>query len=235
MIITPEELKPRRVLLVEDETMSRTLLAGVLRGAGFEVAACASAAEASKRFASFDPDAMVCDIDLGRGPTGLDLVLALTRRAPYLAVVIVSNYTITPDYRHEVLARAAYIRKQDLSDIDGLVGALEAALHDRVPRPRIGSAGVSRLSVLTASQVQVLRMVAEGLGNEEIATRRGTSVKSVEHMVGRILLALEIGGDSRLNPRVAAARLYIEEAGLPSSSILGAADEPAPDPDGIAG
>ena len=208
----------RRVLLVEDETMSRTLLTGVLRGAGFVVQACASAPAAALAFDEFDPDAMVCDIDLGPGPSGLDLVVALTRRAPHLAVVIVSNYAITPDFRNEALGRAAYLRKQDLDDTDILLGTLEEVLRDQGPGAgeRLGPG--SRLGVLTGTQVQVLRMIAEGLSNEEIARRRGTSPKSVEHVITRILVSLDLGHDASINPRVAAARMYIAEAGLPQVS-----------------
>jgi len=214
---TPETRAPerRRVLLVEDEAMSRTLLSDLVRSAGFDVEACSSAAEAMKAFKKFDPDAVISDIDLGFGPSGLDLVVALSKRAPYLAFVILSNYAITPDYRHEALGRAAYLRKQELDDASVLIDALEAALTDQSQRGRVAEAG-GRLSVLTAQQVQVLRMIAEGLSNEEIGKRRDTSVKSVEHMTSRIFTALGIESNPGVNVRVAAARIYIEEAGLPA-------------------
>ena len=206
----------RRVLLVEDEAMSRTLLSDALRAAGFEVEACAKATQALQVFKDFDPDALVTDIDLGSGPSGLDLVVAMSKMAPYLAIVILSNYTITPDYRHPALARTAYVRKQELDDTAKLVDALESALHDQPPRePPIASG--KRLSQLTASQVQVLRMIAEGMSNEEIARQRVTSVKSVEHMITRIFTALGVGADAAVNSRVAAVRIYIEEAGLPGA------------------
>lgn len=207
--------EPRRVLLVEDEAMSRSLLADVLRNAGFEVAACATAREAMEEVRYFDPDAVVTDIDLGHGPTGLDLVVALTKRAPYLAVIILSNYAVTPDYRHGALGRAAYLRKQDLTSSTLLVEAIDRVLHDR-PGPEAESPSGSRLSRITAQQAQVLRMVAEGLSNEEIARQRHASVKAVENMLTRIFAALELQQDARTNMRVAAARVYIHEAGLPS-------------------
>ena len=209
--------EPRRVLLVEDEAMSRSLLTDVLSNAGFEVAACATAREAMDEVRYFDPDAVVTDIDLGHGPTGLDLVVALTKRAPYLAVIILSNYAVTPDYRHGALGRAAYLRKQDLTSSALLVEALEGVLGDRSELDAESQFG-PRLSRITAQQVQVLRMVAEGLSNEEIARRRNASVKAVENMLTRIFTALGLQHDSGINMRVAAARVYIEEAGLPSPS-----------------
>lgn len=207
----------RRVVLVEDEAMSRTLLADVLEGAGFEVHACASAKEAMHAFRRFDPDALVTDIDLGQGSSGLDLVVALAKTAPYLAIVILSNYSITPDYRHDALGRAAYLRKHDLVDTTVLLDALEGVLGDQHVRAVDAGLQGRRLHVLTGAQVQVLRAMAEGLSNEEIARRRGTSVKSVEHMISRILAALGLSADAAINTRVAAVRLYIEEAGMPAS------------------
>ena len=196
--------------------MSRTLLTDVLTGAGFDVEACANVKEAMRAFKAFDPDALVTDIDLGSGPSGLDLVVAMAKMAPYLAIVILSNYSITPDYRHAALGRAAYLRKQDLGESSVLLEALESVLHDESrDDPERRQAEESRLSSLTSLQVQVLRMIAEGMSNEEIARRRQTSVKSVEHIITRIIAALGLATDAAVNTRVAAARIYIEEAGLP--------------------
>lgn len=196
--------------------MSRTLLTDVLTGAGFDVEACANVEEAMRAFKAFDPDALVTDIDLGSGPSGLDLVVAMAKMAPYLAIVILSNYSITPDYRHAALGRAAYLRKQDLGQSSVLLEALESVLHDESrDDPERRQAEESRLSSLTSLQVQVLRMIAEGMSNEEIARRRQTSVKSVGHIITRIIAALGLATDAAVNTRVAAARIYIEEAGLP--------------------
>lgn len=217
---TISKVERRRVILVEDEAMSRTLLTDVLAAAGFDVEACGSTKEALRAFKAVDPDALVTDIDLGHGPSGLDLVVAMAKMAPYLGVVILSNYSITPDYRHEALGRAAYLRKQDLSESSVLVNALEGVLRDQETRETPTSAKGTRISALTGAQVQVLRMIAEGLSNEEIARRRATSVKSVEHMITRIIAALDLSADPAVNTRVAAARVYIEEAGLPTAGEL---------------
>jgi DNA-binding NarL/FixJ family response regulator len=206
----------RRVLLVEDEAMSRTLLADVLTAAGFDVETCASSAAAMEAFTRFDPDAVVTDIDLGHGTSGLELVVALGKLAPYLAVVILSNYSITADYRQGAVGRASHVRKQDLEDTGMLLRALENALRDRRESQSDATQQEQRLARLTSQQVRVLRMMAEGMSNDEIARRRETTVKSVEHIATRIFAALGLGQDASVNTRVAAARIYIEEAGLPA-------------------
>ena len=212
------EVPPRSVLLVEDEAMSRTLLAGVLEAAGFEVTTATSADDAIEAFIAVDPDALITDIDLGSGASGLDLVVSLANRNPHLPVVVLSNYAITPDYTHPALSRAAYIRKKDLNDTQMLLEALDNALRAAGSANAVRSGMSGRLAGLTTSQVHVLRMIAEGMSNQEIADRRRCSLRAAEHMVQRTFTALGLGADAKVNTRVAAARLYIEEAGLPGSA-----------------
>ena len=211
----------RTVLLVEDEAMSRTLLAGVLEAAGFDVVAVASADEAIEEFTAVDPDALITDIDLGSGATGLDLVVSLSGRNPHLPVVVLSNYAITPDYANPLLAKAAYLRKKDLRDTDVLMEALDAVLREQEPIEQARPQRTGRLAGLTTAQVHVLRMIAEGMSNQEIADRRRCTLRAAENMVQRTFTALGLGTDPRVNTRVAAARIYFEEAGLAGGGDFG--------------
>lgn len=204
-----------RVMLVEDEAMSRTFLSDLLRSAGYRVEAHSNAMSASKSFPQFRPAAIVTDIDLREGPSGIDLVVALKKRHPHLRVVILSNYAIAPDRRHAALADAAYLKKRDLDDPTVLLDTLKSLLLDHNARSLDTRTAAGLLAELTLSQTEVLRMVAAGLTNEEIAARRSTSVKSVEALIHRIMLVLGIEAQHSMNARVVAARLFISEAGLP--------------------
>ena len=86
----------RRALLVEDDAFTRTLLAEMLASRGFETRECASSREALDGFDAFDPDVIVVDIQLERPPNGAQLAQALHARAPYLGVVVISQYP-SPD------------------------------------------------------------------------------------------------------------------------------------------
>lgn len=208
----------RRVLIIEDEGLLRTMLSDVLIGAGFEVLAVADAAGAAREFDDFDPDAVLSDIDLGSGVSGLELIASLTKRAPYLGVVILSNYEVTPDYRQRWLGQARYLRKSDVTDTATVLAALEAVLTGSVDGAGVAAADAADLLAgLTSTQVQVLRMVAEGLSNGEIAERRGSTVGAVEHVLNRTFAALGLQADPSRNLRVAAARIYLEGAGRPGA------------------
>ena len=69
---------------------------------------------------------------------------------------------------------------------------------------------------LTRTQTEVLRMMAQGYTNLEIAARRETSVSAVEQLIKSIFRGLGIVNSPQINPRAEAMRCYIAEAGLPN-------------------
>lgn len=212
-------MKPgsRSVLIVEDDALLRDLIARSLEPAGFVVETSATAADAKRTFTRMEPDAVIIDVELGPGPNGFDLAMALRAKDPHVAVVFLTNL---PDPRftdhgvHEITGGFSYLRKSQLDDVATLIGALDATMrgaqrdmirHDRrSDRP---------LAHLTRRQVDVLRLIAEGRTNAQIAQERGVTVKAVEDTVGRIASALNITASVDVNLRVAIARRYREAVG----------------------
>ncbi|MBM3687200.1 MAG: response regulator [Actinobacteria bacterium] len=81
----------RQVLVVEDEPFIRGLVVRMIEGAGFEALPAGSAAEALHLVDDTDPDAAILDIELGPGPSGIDLAAALTETMPHLALVFLTQ------------------------------------------------------------------------------------------------------------------------------------------------
>lgn len=209
----PNPAISRRILVVEDERFTSSLIVELLGQNGFVVKSVASAVEAKRAVASFDPDALIVDIELGGGPTGLELISALNRSNPDLSFVILSNFRPTAS-EIAALERTSYLSKREASDVESLVAAIESVLRDSNPKSELASTG--ELGKLTRSQLAVLRLIAQGLNNAEIAKRRNCSQRAVEQLVARIYEALGIVGDGRSTLRVQATRIYAREAGLPS-------------------
>jgi len=63
--------KQRRILFVEDEDFTRTAVTSSLSASGFQVHAFATVAEALDALEECDPHALVTDLDLGSGPSGI--------------------------------------------------------------------------------------------------------------------------------------------------------------------
>ena len=211
----------RQVLVVEDEPFIRGLVVRMIEGAGFQPLPAGSAAEALHLVEDTDPDAAILDIELGPGPSGIDLAVALTAMMPHLALVFLTQAS-GPDVSGRpasIPPRAAYLVKRSLSDPDTLIKALELVLTDGDPAHGFRDDRERRdpLQRLSRAQRDTLRLIAEGLSNEEIAKQRSTSVRAVEAMVSRVFAVLGVAGDSRINPRVTATRIYAAHAGLPSA------------------
>ena len=204
------ESKTRHVLLVEDKPLLRDLIAKSIEAHGFLVTTAANATDAKRAVKTVDPDAMVVDIELGPGPTGLDLAEVIAKQRPDIGIVFLTNL---PDPRFggdgkAVTKNQAYIRKGAIESTGELLEALEAVLRDRVTKEyRHDLASNRPLSNLSQRQISTLKLVAEGKTNQQIADLRGTSTRAVESMLSRIFEALGIDPKSS-NPRVEAASKF---------------------------
>ena len=211
---------PRGALLVEDTTSMRTLLAAALTNAGFEVESCASANEAIKMFAKCDPDVLIADIDLGDRPNGVELATILRAQAPYLGVVFVTNYSSTKAFERTITPPHGYalLQKNLIDSTDRLIEVVESALNDAAISRVVKSEDPGDvLSRLTPSQLEIVRFIAAGLTNAEIAERRKSTLRAVERLITRTFEVMELNDDPHRNPRVVATNIYTRIFGYPDS------------------
>lgn len=206
----------RRILIVEDDSFTGSLMTRALDAAGFVTELAASALDAKGRLESFDPDAVIVDIDLGEGPNGVDFVHMLRLAHPDVAPVLLSRHpnAESAGAKSSIPSGVAYLRKSLVHTTDGLIAAIEEALRGRANELRQDRTEPVP-ATLTRSQREVLRMMAQGLSNSEIARRRGTSLSAVEQRVAEVFRAFGLTTTTDVVPRVEAVRRYIQENGLP--------------------
>lgn len=209
----------RSVLVVEDEPFIAGLVTDKLSKDGFLVHFASSALEARKITDSEDIDVVVLDIDLGTGPNGLDLGVAMSKLHPKLALVFLTHVAEPKLFGLDVKAvpkNAAYLLKNRLSDPDVLNQAIEAALRDKVgPVFRDDLNPSHSLVNVSRTQFEVLRLIAKGYSNQQIAQERGTTIRAVENLVNRAVAAAGIDVESKTSARVLAVREFVKVAGLP--------------------
>ena len=209
----------RRLLLVEDEPLTSSLLEQSLTGHGFSVATATTAADALAQVDTFDPDAALIDIALGDGPSGLDLAHILHREHPWIALLILTKQ---PDLRVAGLVEddlppgCGFLRKELVRDAQHLLESLESVLASRLTDVRHDTDPNRPLAALTKAQVEILRLMALGYTNDFIAEQRGVTRSSVERSIIRIFRALDIETRGDLNPRVEAVRQFMMASGIPS-------------------
>ena len=80
--------------------------------------------------------------------------------------------------------------------------------------PRLDAAPkTSLVSQLTSKQIETLKLVAMGLTNSEISSRRFITQKSVELTISRVAKSLGIPNDGSKNQRVLVAKAFFESIG----------------------
>lgn len=207
----------RKVLIVEDEPLLRSLISTALEADGLEVRSAGNSAEARKVAEDFDPDVALLDIELGDGPSGIDLALILRRKSPEIGLVFLTHIpeprVVGVDNR-TIPNNAAYLVKERIAEPGVVKDAIEAALRNRVGREFRDDKKAHPLSEVSRSQLEVLKLVALGRSNSEIAQARGTTIRAVENLVKRAMEAAKIN-PTEGNSRVLAAREFIKVAGLP--------------------
>ena len=199
-----------RVLLVEDEDFTRTMVSEMLSASGINVLPVASVAEALKLMDEFDPHVVLTDLDLGHGPDGADLLTKVAEDRPWTGMVIMTAHA-SPELAINDVSRipeqAGYIVKSELNSIHSLVSIIQESII--MPGNFNGSDNVGEEKVtITSSQAEILRMIADGLSNTAIAEARGITLRAAEALIQRTFAALGVNGDSSINARVAAVRMW---------------------------
>jgi two-component system nitrate/nitrite response regulator NarL len=205
------------VLLLEDDDFIRMALVDALTLHGLElVANCKTAPEAIAASKKLDPQVAILDLDLGRGPTGLDVARSLRKVNPQIGIVFLTSFS---DPRFVVSgnqgapAGSQYLVKRSVGSVATILEAIQLSLTSRKVS-RWGPDASDDFGKLTESQVATLRLVAEGYSNLEIARKRSITEKSVEQQVGRIAKRLGIEKKLDRNMRVSIAQAYFRQAGV---------------------
>lgn len=211
----------RRVLVVEDEALMASLIAEVLREAGFVAETAPDVATARDRIDDFDPDMVLLDISLGSGPTGVHLAHVLHATRPDIALLFLTRHADAASARAEGLElppTVGFLRKHMVNDQRYLLEAIEKVFAERSAEVRQDVSYPDPFPGLTDQEVRLLRMIAEGLGNPQIAERCHTSTKSVERWIDRVYRKLGIETKGEKIARVEAARRYFLAVGVPEAS-----------------
>ncbi len=208
------------VLVVEDDAFTRTTVCDALRYHGVHVMGDAgTASEAIAIAMASRVDVALLDLDLGGGPGGIDVAQALRRHQPDVGIVILTTYE-DPRLARKSAATLpediVYIVKRELSDGGTLPRALQNAIAvatiEEAPMPRARRGSVAP-PLLTETQIEVMRLVAEGCSNARIAQLRFVTEGAVEKQIHRTARLLGIDASVDQNVRVQLARAYFRVTG----------------------
>lgn len=170
------EASDKTLLIVDDDSDLRQVLASSLRRRGLTVSAAGNAKEALAAATRNQPKYAVVDFNLGSGPTGLDVVRTLRGRDPELRILLVTGFA-TIDTAVEALRLGALdvlIKPVDAHRILSAFGLLQIEASPRKPAktPR----GLKSLEMNDIRKVMALT----GGNISETARRLGTHRRSLQ-------------------------------------------------------
>jgi NarL family two-component system response regulator LiaR len=207
-----------RVLIVDDHAIVRKGIRALLSEAdGFEVVGEAdNGQEAVLRAEESSPDVILMDL-LMPGMDGIEATRQITSRRPGAHVLVLTSFAADNKVFPAIKAGASGYLLKDSSP-DELVRAIrqvhrgQPSLHPTIARKLLQEvAHPAELQpapeALTAREMEVLRLIAQGLSNQEIADRLVVSEPTVRAHVSRILGKLHLASRTQ-------AALYAVREGL---------------------
>lgn len=207
-------MKLGRILIVEDDPFVQMTLAQALESANFEIVArVANPTDALNAARRENVEVAILDLDLGPGASGIDVAHALRQNNERIGLILLTSYTdprISDPNSRGLPKGTIFLTKSRITDIHDLSAAILQVKLWPVESKRNSS---TTRSHLTEVQIEVLKLLAEGLATSEIAERQGVSDKAVEATITRLHNLLGLEKNKKLNPRVQLARAYFALSG----------------------
>jgi two-component system, NarL family, response regulator len=187
------ESSPIRILVVDDHPVVRQGVAGLVDGQPDMsiVGQASNGREAIQQFRTHHPDLVLMDLQMPE-MNGLDALMAIRDEAPDARIIVLTTYAGDAQVLRAIKAGArGYLLKS----------ALHRELLETIRAVHAGKKSVSAEVVyelaehatddaLTPAEVRVLRLIAEGNANKEIAEQLSVSEETVKGQVRNILSKL---------------------------------------------
>ena len=188
------EVKTARVLIADDQTLFRTGLARLLsEDPRVEIVGLASdGADAVAKAAKLKPDVVLMDIKMPN-LDGIEATRQITAADPAIKILMLTTFE-ADNYVIQALKAGAsgYVLKD--SSAEAIVSSLIAVmLGERVMASLVANRVLEMLTGtttpkefydgLTAREIEILKLLATGMGNKQIAYRLQISEKTVRNHV----------------------------------------------------
>jgi DNA-binding NarL/FixJ family response regulator len=212
-----EEKTDLRVLLVDDHDLFRTGLRNLLEEQGLLIVGEApNGREAIRLVREMAPDIVVMDLNMP-GMSGVEATREITSFAPLTRVLVLTISDQDEDVMDAIVAGACGYLVKDSSIQELIRGITSAAVGESLISPPIAAKVLQRIRAVTLDQgaqtiraelsereLEVLRLIANGKDNSQIAAALHISPKTVKNHISNILMKLQI--ENRIQAAVYAVR-----------------------------
>lgn len=182
-----------RILAVDDHPVFRQGIAGLIEGQADMtlVGEASNGREALQQFRAHQPDVTLMDLQMPE-MNGLDALITIRGESPEARIIVLTTYTGDMQVLRAIKAGArAYLLKNTLhKELVDTIRAVHAGKKYISSEASFELAEHASDDVLTPAEVRVLRLIAEGNANKEIAAQLSVSEDTVKSQVRNILSKL---------------------------------------------
>ena len=188
-----DEASPIRILVADDHPVVREGVAALVGGQPdmHMVGEASNGREAIQQFRAQRPDITLMDIQMPV-MNGLDALIAIRGEAPEARIIMLTTYAGDAQVQRAIKAGArGYLLKSSLhEELLGTIRAVHAGKKAISAEASYELAEHATDDALTPAEVRVLRLIAEGNANKEIADQLSISEETVKGQVRNILSKL---------------------------------------------
>lgn len=206
-----------KILLLENDAFAANFMKANLSQFGFtSIEIAHTASSAMKIFQLLKPDACLLDIEIGSGPNGIDVARSMRKNNSVVGIVFLTSVQDPRlmDLKGLNLPTGSfYMAKNSIKDSRDIALALEDSISEANSRTPCKIRGSIPQLDLSEGQYELIRFIAEGLSNREIAARKVVTIKSAENSIARLAKKLNIKDLTTNSQRVLIAKKYFEMIG----------------------
>ena len=186
-----------RIIIADDHLVVRMGMTSVI---SFEkdmsiVGEAETGLDAVRKARQLKPDVIIMDLMMPE-MNGANATAAILRELPQTKIIILTSFTGAPEVRQAVDAGAVAVLDKDssqdviISAIRDVVAGKSPSIQLQEPDPKPPEAKI------TPRQAEVLKLVAKGFTNKEIAGLLNISPESVKEHIANILIRLDASSRS---------------------------------------
>ena len=207
---------PYKVLIVDDQIISRQLFESFVAASDkYELAASVETAKYADAYcARGKVDLVIMDVVMNDGSNGLDTAARIKASYPKTKIIVVTSMPDAAFLKRarEIGVDSFWYKEVQEAPMLEVMDRTMAGEHIFPDSPPVASIGMAKSTEFTERELDVLRHLAEGLTDKEIADALQLSVTTVRYHVNNLIS--KTGSSSRTELAVNAVRSGIAIPGI---------------------